>query len=738
MTETSNGFQPIPNPYIVGKPIEDRNMFFGRMDDFTFIRKKVSGAEKGGIIVLCGSRRSGKTSILFQIKQGRLGEEFVPVLIDMQSMTVESDGEFLSKFVMEVVAAVGDPHVSFEQDYLAKAKENPYSAFQHFIEKINAVLEEKKLIVMFDEYELFETHISKGKFTTNILNTLANWMEHKNGIFLIFTGSDKLEARKTAYWERFLPKASHRRISFISKSDTFRLIHEPVEGIVRYQEGIPEGIYGLTAGQPFYSQVLCQSLIDHLNENHKYDVTTSDIEEVVKNIVENPLPQMIFAWNSLSDYEKFVLSITAELTKDKVVPVRIDDICEFPETESIGYALDSNKLREAAERLFYHDYLKKSGDGNKYIFKMDIWRQWIVLMHSIWQVINEISSDGHELEEGIVSLEQKTKPATRRGLQISVVVIALAFISFVVYSTFNGSRDKNNENIPMPIRDSTTVSIETEPPGALVFLDGNYFGQTPIANRAAEAESTTVRVQLEGYETYFDTLELVKDQPAKRGYTLAEKTGAVEVTSTPTGAKIILDKNITGSQTPAIIGGLSVNKPHRVQLEMQHFVEMIEDIEVVEDDTITIHFNLSKTRHPLTVESIPYGAELYLDGEHRGATPMSFTSIHQGKHVLKLIKEGYESRELDIDVPYPEARISVTLTERAPGTLVLHIIPWADLYVDGALVEKGSVSKTITLKEGAHIIELRHRDYGTFIDTLRITSERKTTMEYNVKEMRKE
>ncbi len=738
MTDTSNGFQPIPNPYIVGKPIEDRNMFFGRMDDFAFIRKKVSGAEKGGIIVLCGSRRSGKTSILFQIKQGRLGEEFVPVLIDMQAMTVESDGEFLSKFVMEVVAAVGDPNVSFEKDYMAKAKENPYSAFQHFVEKINAVLKGKKLIVMFDEYELFETHISKGKFTTDILNTLANWMEHRNGIFLIFTGSDKLEARKTAYWEMFLPKASHRRISFISKSDTFRLIHEPVEGIVRYQEGVPEEIYGLTAGQPFYSQVLCQSLIDHLNENHKYDVTMSDIEVVVKNIIENPLPQMIFAWNSLSDYEKFVLSITAELTKDKAAPVRMDDICEFPEMESIGYTLDSNKLREAAERLFYHDYLKKRGDGDKYIFKMDIWRQWVVLMHSIWQVINEISSDDHEPEEGIVSLASKNGSSARRGLQVSIVVIALAFISFVVYSTFTGSRDKNNENITMPIRDSTTVSIDTEPSGALVFLDENYFGQTPIVGGAAEAESTTLRVQLEGYETYFDTFELVKDQPVERRYILSEKTGAVKVTSIPTGAQIILDKKSTGYETPATIGGLSVNKPHKVKLEMQCFVEMIEDIEVAENDTITVHFNLSKTRHPLTVESIPHGAELYLDGDHRGATPMSFTSVRQGKHVLKLIKEGYESREMDISVPCPDARISITLTERAPGTLVLHIIPWADLYVDGTLVEKGSVSKSITLKEGTHIIELRHRDYGTFIDTLRIESERETTMEYNIKEMRKE
>jgi AAA+ ATPase superfamily predicted ATPase len=181
MRNNPNDFQSIPNPYIVGKPIEDKHMFFGRMDDFAFISKKVSGAEKGGIIVLCGSRRSGKTSILFQIRQGRLGEGFVPVLIDMQAMTVQSDKEFLSKLAVEVASAVGSHEISFEKDFYEKSSENPYGAFQEFAGKVDSALKGKKLIIMFDEYELFETHIEKGKFSADILNTLANWMEHKRG-----------------------------------------------------------------------------------------------------------------------------------------------------------------------------------------------------------------------------------------------------------------------------------------------------------------------------------------------------------------------------------------------------------------------------------------------------------------------------------------------------------------------------------------------------------------------------
>ena len=43
-----------------------------------------------------------------------------------------------------------------------------------------------------------------------------------------------------------------------------RLMNDPVAGVVHYDEGVTDRIYELTAGQPFYSQVFCQALVDHL------------------------------------------------------------------------------------------------------------------------------------------------------------------------------------------------------------------------------------------------------------------------------------------------------------------------------------------------------------------------------------------------------------------------------------------------------------------------------------------
>src|SRR5262249_39797740 len=71
-----------PNPFIVGNPIRGEKMFYGREDDFRYVRVKLEGASQGVVIVFCGERRVGKSSILYQVAGGKLGERFIPVFVD--------------------------------------------------------------------------------------------------------------------------------------------------------------------------------------------------------------------------------------------------------------------------------------------------------------------------------------------------------------------------------------------------------------------------------------------------------------------------------------------------------------------------------------------------------------------------------------------------------------------------------------------------------------------------------
>src|SRR5262249_31016388 len=95
-----------PNPFIVGNPIRTEQMFFGREDDFRYVRTKLESVSQGVVIVFCGERRVGKSSILYQVLNGRLGPRFVPVFVDMQEMVISSDAEFFSRISRLITEAV--------------------------------------------------------------------------------------------------------------------------------------------------------------------------------------------------------------------------------------------------------------------------------------------------------------------------------------------------------------------------------------------------------------------------------------------------------------------------------------------------------------------------------------------------------------------------------------------------------------------------------------------------------
>lgn len=99
-------FKPVPNPYLVGNPIKTQKMFYGAQDDLAFVKRKLEGGNQSFVIVFRGERRSGKTSILFQILNGELRAGFLPILVDMQTVAgLKSDGEFFEKVAKETVKA---------------------------------------------------------------------------------------------------------------------------------------------------------------------------------------------------------------------------------------------------------------------------------------------------------------------------------------------------------------------------------------------------------------------------------------------------------------------------------------------------------------------------------------------------------------------------------------------------------------------------------------------------------
>jgi ligand-binding sensor domain-containing protein len=414
-------FVPIePNPFIVGNPIRTEKMFYGREDDFRYVRTKLEGANQGVVIVFCGERRVGKSSILYQVLNGRLGERFIPVFVDLQEMVIASDSEFfarISRLIAESVARANARVVSEQvgardgaalvggglsngakKTAIAAALtvgvpqfdgRNPYPVFLDFLDEVLDSIGDRTMLILMDEYELLEGKVDEGKLSNELFTFLAGLMDNKERLGLIFTGSRRLEERDRKYWRELLRRSLFRKVGFLSKKDTVRLITEPVEGRAVYGRGVIDVIYRLTAGQPFYTQVFCQNVVDFMNEHRHNWVTVADLSLVITEIVDNPLPQMIYAWDALSDDEKLGLSLLGETLADGATYATAQQLRASVKANDYPVNLSENTIRLTLEEMFRRELLEKdSGDG--FCFKIDLFRLWIRRSHSIWQVVKEV------------------------------------------------------------------------------------------------------------------------------------------------------------------------------------------------------------------------------------------------------------------------------------------------------------------------------------------------------------
>jgi AAA+ ATPase superfamily predicted ATPase len=702
MCPTGKHFEQIPNPYVVGNPIRDEKMFYGRQDDFDYIRRKITSGEQGGLLVLCGARRSGKTSILLQIQSGRLGEEFLPLFVDMQSITVSNDSEFLTMLAGEIAGAMGDREITIE-DFAPLLADDPYKAFSAFTAAVNDQLGGKKLVLMFDEYELFENLIEEGRLSTAIFRSLANWMEQEGAVFVILAGSDKINARRPHYWRAFLSKAFvNRRLTFLSKDDTYRLVLEPLDGTVRHAADVPERVYEVTAGQPFYTQALCQAIIDRLNELRKHDATAEDVKEVVDEIIENPLPQMVFTWDMLTEVEKLAMATVAELTREGEKIVTPSQVLSYPGKVEYEYRFVKAALLETLEGLFHDDFLHKDKAREAYSFRMDLWRRWVRRMHSFWEVASEIDSDDEEPAEGF---RRPVKPSRRVIAAIGISVFVVLAITIPMVLRWVTPTSGTGAAIAM---DSTSVHVSTEPPTALVWLDEAAVGRTPFDGVVAVGVKELL-IEHDGYHSIRDTLELVKGEPYRGSFTLDSLTGGVDVTSAPSGALIWLNAIETAHRTPHVFPALAVGVSHMVELRLPGYSRVRRSLQVALDSTVAWHHDFVRATHPLTVASDPSGAEVYLDDTMVGRTPVGLQAVTAGVHVLELRLAGYQTARNRIEVPAPDGLIERTLTKLPLGVLVVHVEPYGTVSIDGEVSgERGIAFHAVELEPGPHQLEIQH------------------------------
>ncbi|MGB0385964.1 MAG: CARDB domain-containing protein [Ardenticatenaceae bacterium] len=383
--ESTEAFQPIPNPYIVGPPVKSAKIFHGREDIFRFIADNLSGAVQDRTFVLHGQRRTGKTSILYQLAGGRLGANFVPVLIDMQELVLDfnTTGDFLNEVAYQLARAARKADIPIDAPPLERFASAPTRAFSRFLDALEDMLGERHVLVMFDEFELIDSKIAEDKLDPNLLGYFRSLMQHRERLVFLFIGTHRLEEMSHDYWSILFNIALYRRVSFLKEAEAVRLIRQPVAGKLDVDELAVEKIMRLTSGHPYFIQLICWSLVNYCNAQQRNYATINDVNATVQEILMSGQAHFAYIWQQAPPSQRLALAGVAHTLQPGKMWARPVEILATL-AASGDTQTERSTLTKSLDHLAQQQVLECATEGVlRYRFQIEVLRLWVKQSKSV-------------------------------------------------------------------------------------------------------------------------------------------------------------------------------------------------------------------------------------------------------------------------------------------------------------------------------------------------------------------
>ena len=368
-------FRAIPNPYAAGRPLQlGSPIFFGREDLFEYIHEKLETSSDGAVLVLTGQKRMGKTSLLKQMP-AQLPEYYQSVYLDMQG--VGQDGGLASFFydlAFGIADQLGLPEPEFEH-----FAERPKGIFeQEFLPQILKSAVDKRLVLLFDEFEELEMRVQSGRLGKEVFSYLRYLIQAYPQLAFIFVGTHQLEELTPEYWSTFFNLALYRHIGFLDNETAQILITAPVESLLFYDDLAIDKMMRLTSGHPYFLQLLCYLLVNAANQEERNYVDINHVNQVIDEVLNQS--HLIFMWQQLSTFEQRLLEIVTSLIGNGHVPTLSLIMTTFNENiqPSDQEATTELQVKKTLTSFVQREVLRAdSGTNATYGFVVDLFRLWI-------------------------------------------------------------------------------------------------------------------------------------------------------------------------------------------------------------------------------------------------------------------------------------------------------------------------------------------------------------------------
>lgn len=309
----------MPNPYSPGRPIQSKHMFFGRRREQNAILGYINPTHQPTSLMICGQRRTGKTSLVQMTAQHPLVERgYVPVFVDLEHFRANDDYQILRKISREINRVVTELGLSFEPLQSVRREEDLYSRFEEYLFDLYPDLQGKRILLILDEFEALISSYRAGKLSEQCFWALRSWTQIQP-ITLIIVGSNRLSQQIPQQFASMLNVFEPVQLQPLNRDDARQLVIRPVERHLYYEREVVDTVAERTRCYPYYIHVVCAKLFSEVTSKQRSTITCADTKRVLEQLTHDTLSANYYAhlWDRDDPLCKALLACIAGLSDEQ-------------------------------------------------------------------------------------------------------------------------------------------------------------------------------------------------------------------------------------------------------------------------------------------------------------------------------------------------------------------------------------------------------------------------------------
>jgi serine/threonine protein kinase len=264
---------------------------------------------------------------------------------------------------------------------------------------------------------------------------------------------------------------------------------------------------------------------------------------------------------------------------------------------------------------------------------------------------------------------------------------------------------------PTPVVTTGTLSINSNPPGAQITVDGQARGVTPLMLTLKPGNHN---VELRGGgEPRMLPVTITAGTQVSQYIELPKITafGQLQVRSEPAGAQVTVD-GIPRGKTPVLVESLAAGE-HTVVMDADGAnIKQTVNIEAGMTASLVIPL-IGAENAPLSgwiSVSAPVELQVFENRRLIGTSQSDRLMVSAGRHEIELVNETVGYRQVRT-IQVPAGHVAPVKVEWPKGTIAINALPWAEVLIDGEKVGETPIGN-LSLPIGPHEILFRHPELG--------------------------